>query len=116
MNSEVSSRVFFDIVVYEGKGLRRADLVASNPTILMSGRIIIELFDEIVPLTCENFRQLCIGEKKGKENTPLCYKGSIAHRVMRDSMIQFGDIFCGKGTKGESIYGDFFDGRYLVIF
>ena len=45
------------------------------------GRIIFELFNDVVPKTAENFRSLCIGDKGiGKKGRPLHYKGCIFHR------------------------------------
>ena len=47
------------------------------------GRIVMELFDDIVPKTCDNFRSLCTGEKgMGKLGKPLHFKDSKFHRVI----------------------------------
>jgi len=93
----VNTRVFFDIEVGG----------------LPMGRITFELFSDICPITCENFRALCTGEKGLGKTTgkPLHYKGIIFHRVVKDFMIQGGDFSVGNGTGGESIYGGTFAGR-----
>ncbi|KEG08305.1 cyclophilin [Trypanosoma grayi] len=70
------------------------------------GRIEIELFDDTVPITARNFRELCRGSSKNTpEGKPLHYKGSVFHRIIPGFMIQGGDITKGNGTGGCSIYG-----------
>jgi peptidylprolyl isomerase len=87
-------RVFFDISI----GGERA------------GRILMELFSDVVPKTAENFRALCTGEKgRGRFGKPLHYLHSAFHRVIPGFMAQGGDFTAGNGTGGESIYGAKFD-------
>ena len=72
-----------------------------------AGKIIIELFANIVPKTAENFRALCTGEKGyGTSGRPLHLKGAFFHRIISDFMAQ-GGISSRDG--GESIYGPYFE-------
>jgi cyclophilin family peptidyl-prolyl cis-trans isomerase len=68
-------RVFFDISI-GGKA---------------AGRIEMELYSDVVPLTAENFRCLCTGEKGKMGGVPMTYKGSPFHRVIS---VRFFFILC----------------------
>lgn len=91
-NNLLRKRAFFDIQI-------------GNES---QGRVVFELYNDIVPKTCENFAALCTGEKSTLERK-LAYQGSIFHRVIPRFMIQGGDFTRGDGTGGESIYGEKFE-------
>ena len=80
------------------------------PTALVKGRIEIELNYASAPKACENFRCLCDGSRgNGKASgKPLHYKGKRFHRIVKNFVVQGGDIVKNDGSGGDSIYGGTF--------
>ncbi|KAH8105373.1 cyclophilin-like domain-containing protein [Cristinia sonorae] len=80
------SKVFFDVAV------------DTKP----AGRIVFKLYDDVVPKTARNFRELATGQHG------FGYKDSIFHRIIPNFMLQGGDFTRHNGTGGKSIYGEKF--------
>jgi len=72
-----------------------------------AGRIVFELFTDLCPKTCENFRLICAGAGDSLSQG-LSYANSLIHRVVAGGWIQGGDITGRHGGQGLSIYGPVF--------
>lgn len=73
------------------------------------GRIIIELYENYVPVTVQNFTALCKGHNS------LGYLHSHVHKIVPGKYIELGDITKGSGRGGKSIFGDkFYEENYML--
>jgi len=89
--SSVGDRVFMDIAI----GNRYA------------GRIMIGLYSDTVPLTCENFLQLCKGYRI--HDKVIGFRNTQFHLIRPGACLVGGDVLQGSGkSRGISIYGTSF--------
>lgn len=74
------------------------------------GRIVFELFNDVTPRTCENFRGLCTGEYGNGRNSKkaLKFDGCSFFRSVKGFMLQSGDFQLNNGDGGESVFGGSF--------
>ena len=69
----------------------------------------VKLYDDIVPKTAKNFRTIATNGVNNKS-----YNGCIMHRVIKNFMLQGGDILNGNGTGSISIYGNQFNDENFI--
>ncbi|EMP38039.1 Peptidyl-prolyl cis-trans isomerase-like 6 [Chelonia mydas] len=56
-----------------------------------TGTLLFELYSDMCPKTCENFRSLCTGEAgTSRSGLELTYKESVFHRLVKNGWIQGG--------------------------
>lgn len=95
----------------------------TNPTVFFDiaidnekiGRVVCELFPELAPKACENFLHICKGDTSLPDGTTLTYKHNRFHRVIKNFMVQAGDLTYGSvkgpldskiGVGGASIWSE----------
>jgi cyclophilin family peptidyl-prolyl cis-trans isomerase len=80
-------------------------------------RLVVELAADVLPRTCENFKQFCTGVMVGdkKNQRTASYKGSRLLRLTAEGL-QGGDALNRDDGKGqESIYGPTFEDEALGV-
>jgi cyclophilin family peptidyl-prolyl cis-trans isomerase len=78
------------------------------------GTIIFKLYDDICPITANNFRKLSVKSPIEDDNQPA-YTGCNFFRIIKNFMIQSGDFEHNDGNGGVSIYGEHFEDENLTI-
>jgi len=63
-----------------------------NTGAALTNQVVFELFDDVCPRTCENFRQLCKGVSLSSGKSMIGYQGTEVHRVVKGMYVQCGDI------------------------
>eukprot|EP00397_Hematodinium_sp_SG-2012_P047563 GEMP01054148.1.p1 GENE.GEMP01054148.1~~GEMP01054148.1.p1 ORF type:complete len:298 (+),score=54.90 GEMP01054148.1:58-894(+) len=98
--AQITDKVYMDIAI--------ADQFA--------GRLVIGLYGGMVPMTCENFLQLCKGYVIGDKM--IGYKNTMLHQIKPGVAAFGGDVITGHGNdSGMSIYGRYFpDENFEVEF
>ncbi|KAJ8602454.1 hypothetical protein CTAYLR_001284 [Chrysophaeum taylorii] len=110
--------VFFDFAAVPRKRRRDDDEEEEeNCADDVGGSVVVRVFADACPKTARNFIALCTGERGVSKvsGKPLHYKNCKVHRVVDDFCIQTGDVVCGDGTSGESIYGLKFKDEHFKI-
>lgn len=80
----ITDKIFFDVVIGDGK----------------AERIVFGLYGHSSPRGVRNLVAMA-----GCSQPDLCYKGSKFHRVIKDFVVQGGDVENGDGTGIANVYG-----------
>ncbi|XP_037558704.1 uncharacterized protein LOC119436038 isoform X1 [Dermacentor silvarum] len=75
-----------------------------------AGRVVIALYGKVAPKTVRNFVAFA-----GEGYEGLKYEGTVFHRVIKEFMIQGGDVQKQEGRGSISIYGRYFDDETFAL-
>ncbi|KAL8595849.1 hypothetical protein ACOMHN_012267 [Nucella lapillus] len=76
-------------------------------------KVVIGIFGDTTPVTALNFNSICNGYKR--KNQHLAFKNTYCHRLVKDMLIQCGDVLVGDGTGSASIYSERFNDENFII-
>jgi cyclophilin family peptidyl-prolyl cis-trans isomerase len=106
--------VFLEVATMGGRELR--DGTKTKPAVL--GKVFLELRRDLVPVACSNFITLIRGTVGvGDDGVRYHYKGTKIHRIVKDTLLQAGDLLDQDGECSRSIYnrgGVFRDENFLL--
>lgn len=102
-NHTITDEAWFDIEI--------KDMYAPGED--YKGRFTIGLFGDTAPITVLNFRSIAKGVKH--RHSKLHYKNTPVHRIVKDFIIQMGDITVGDGTGGKSIFANKFNDEEFIL-
>ena len=116
------SRAIFRQYLYYNKTLKNRPLIPPiepnpiNPIVFFdikigeneAKKIEIELFKDVVPITAENFKALCLGTHEG-----MTYKGTSLNKVIKSFIIGGGELENCTG-KDKCVYGEYFDDENYI--
>uniref|UniRef100_A0A0B6YTU6 Peptidyl-prolyl cis-trans isomerase n=1 Tax=Arion vulgaris TaxID=1028688 RepID=A0A0B6YTU6_9EUPU len=78
----------------------------------LTQKVVIGCFGKLTPITCLNYISLAKGYTKGR--TFMGYKGTSVQKIVRDFMIQLGDVKT-KYANGDSIFGTSFQDESFAL-
>ncbi|KAJ1432658.1 cyclophilin-like domain-containing protein [Ochromonadaceae sp. CCMP2298] len=110
LDAEVNNTILFNRLVRENSyDMMKA---RNRPVVYMKfansgitresfGVLQIELFSELCPKACENFKFLCEGV--GIDPNVISYKNCRVHRIVKNGWIQTGDVIDGSGANSTAV-------------
>mmetsp|Transcript_10644 Transcript_10644/g.26921 ORF Transcript_10644/g.26921 Transcript_10644/m.26921 type:complete len:312 (+) Transcript_10644:75-1010(+) len=100
--------VYLDVMASRLEGASEEKLEAKDSVDPETERVVIELFDDLCPKTCQNFLALCTADKQS-------FAGSPFHRVVENGWVQGGDIVDGSGSNSVGYYGEQFPDETFAV-
>jgi hypothetical protein len=102
-NREDNSVIYIDISTEGGRKLHTGAITKPH----LIGRLYFELRCDLVPLATTNFLALIANSKGyGSDGVKYAYKGTKFHRIVKNLLIQGGDLLGQNGHCSRSTFGE----------